>query len=70
MQTMAIDQYGTTFHALGKHPRKELLKRLGYCKAVPMYCDKLDGTTVKTGWIIGGHWLSVFQVVPLELPVR
>lgn len=69
-QTMAIDQYGQTFHNLGKHPRKELLKRLGYSTARPMHADKLDGTTVKTGWVIGGLWLQVFTVSPLELPVR
>lgn len=69
MQTMAIDQYGNTFHALGKFPRKELLRRLGSSKATPMYCDKLDGKTVRTGWIIGGLWLQVFRVAPLEKEV-
>jgi len=35
-----IDQYGRTYHNLGKHPRKELLGRLGYKKADKIYRDK------------------------------
>lgn len=69
MNTMAIDQWGNTFHNLGKHPRKELLRRLCREKARPMYRDKKNGKTVRVGWIIGGHWLEVFRVAPLEKEV-
>jgi hypothetical protein len=34
---MGIDQYGQTYHNLGKYPRKELLERLGYKNAKKMY---------------------------------
>ena len=64
---MAIDQYGHTYHGLGKYPRTELLKKLGSSKAVPMYRDKLDGSTVRVGWIICGLWLEVFRVEPYEV---
>jgi len=65
--TMAIDQYGKTYHDLGKHPRKELLNKLGYSKAEKMYQDKKDGATVHTGYIIGGLWLSLYEVRPIEV---
>lgn len=68
MNTMAIDQYGQTFHNLGQHPRKELLKRLGRSKASPMYVDKKDRKTCKIGWIIGGLWLTVYRVERMEIP--
>lgn len=64
---MAIDQYGNTFHGL-KHPRKELLERLGYTHAQKMYQDKTDGSTVHVGYVIGGHWLTLYKVEPVENP--
>ena len=63
---MAIDQYGHTYHGLGAHPRKELLKRLGRSHAERMYCDKSDGTAVHVGYIIGGLWLTLYTVTPFE----
>lgn len=63
---MAIDQYGNTYHALGRHPRKTLMERLGRKRAEPMYRDKKDGRTVRVGWVIGGRWLSVYEVKPME----
>jgi hypothetical protein len=65
---MAIDQYGQTFHNLGAHPRKELLKRLGRSKAAPIYVDTKDGKTLKIGWIIGGLWLTIYKVERMEIP--
>ena len=59
---MAVDQYGQTFHSLGAHPRKALLDRLGYKKASRMFVDKKDGSAVQTGYVIGPHWLTVFEV--------
>ena len=52
---MGIDQYGETYHYLGKFPRKELLKRLGYKKADEMYQDKKDGSTVHCVYFIGRY---------------
>lgn len=64
--TMAIDQYGQTFHALGRYPRKELLKRLGYKAAKKMYRDRTGGAPVHVGYVIGSHWLELFAVSPWE----
>lgn len=63
---MAIDQYGQTYHNLGKHPRKELIERVGGGKVSKMYQDKKDGSTVHTGYVIGGLWLSLYEVKPFE----
>lgn len=67
---MAIDQYGNTYHGL-KHPRKELLERLGYSSsssAHKMYVDKENGETVHIGYVIGGLWLTLYRVEPVEKP--
>jgi len=60
--TMAIDQYGNHFADLGKHPRKELLSRLGRKRADKMYRDTTDGTAVHVGYIIAGLWLELYHV--------
>lgn len=62
---MAIDQYGQTFHGL-KHPRKELCELLGSTHAEKIYADKKDGSTVHIGYIIAGHWLTLYKVTPFE----
>lgn len=62
---MAIDQYGQTIHGL-THPRKDLLEKLGATHAEKIYLDKKDGTTVHTGYIINGLWLSLYEVTPFE----
>lgn len=61
-ETMAVDQYGQTYHGLGPHPRKALLERLGRKHAAKMYVDKKDGSTAHIGWIISGLWLTVYHV--------
>ena len=61
--TMAIDQYGTTYHDLGQHPRKVLLERLGRKHASKMYRDA-SGKTRHVGYVIGGLWLTVLTVSP------
>ena len=66
---MAIDQYGEHFHGL-VHPRKELCERLG-CKHVDkMFVDGKDGGTYHVGYVIGGHWLNVYEVIPMRKPVN
>jgi hypothetical protein len=64
---MGVDQYGETYHDLGKHPRKELLRRLGYQCATRMYRDKKDGSNVACGYVIGRLWISLYRVEPLEV---
>lgn len=65
---MAIDQYGHAHHGLGPHPRKALLDRLGRKHASKMYVDRKDGTSRHSGWVIGGLWLSVYEVTPIGTP--
>lgn len=62
--SMAIDQYGQTYHNLGEHPRKALLERLGRTKAQKMYVDR-NGGGVHVGWVIGSLWLTVYHVTPM-----
>ena len=64
--TMAIDQYGQHYNDLGKHPRKGLLEKLGYKSAVKMYIDKKDGSVKHIGYIIGGLWLTLYNVSSWE----
>ncbi len=66
--TMAIDQYGHTYHDLGKYPRKGLMDKLGAERAECMYVDKKDGSTVHIGYIIGGLWLRIYNIEPWENP--
>jgi len=62
---MAINQYGNTFHGL-KNPRKDLMEKIGVKHASKMYVDDLTGKTFHIGYIIGGHWLTVYEVVPTQ----
>ena len=34
-----------------------------------MYQDKKDGTTVFCGYVIGGLWLQLYEVQPVEKAV-
>jgi hypothetical protein len=58
---IGIDQYGNHY-ILNKYPRKELLAKLSCKHAGKMYCDKKDGSTVHTGYIINGLWITVLRV--------
>jgi len=62
---MGIDQYGTTYHDL-KHPRKDLMERLGYKSAHKMYIG--EDTPKHIGYVIGRHWVTIYQVKPWEKP--
>jgi hypothetical protein len=64
---MGIDQYGETYHNLGKYPRKGFLKRLGYKKADKMHKDKKDGSVVHCGYVIGRNWINLYEVKPIEI---
>ena len=65
---MAVDQYGQTYHGL-KHPRKDLLARLGRRHAEKMYCDTTNGKTRHKGYVIAGLWLSVYRVSPWQTAI-
>ena len=63
---MAIDQFGTTYHNLGNHPRKELCKRLGRQHTDKMYADDELGHVYHIGYIIGEFWLKLFEYTPMR----
>ena len=63
---MGLDQYGQTYHDL-KHPRKDLMEYLGNSHAQKMYRDKEDGSYVHTGYVIGGLWITLYEVKPYEI---
>ena len=65
--TMAVDQYGNTYHGLGKHPRKALIARLGHKHVSKMYIDSTDGHSYHVGWIVGPHWCTVYNVDPMRV---
>ncbi len=54
-----VDQYGGVFFV---RTVKELRHRLGGRVSI-MYRDKKDGTTVRTGYVIGRHWLGEYTRV-------
>lgn len=66
---MAIDQYGETYHDL-KDPRKDLCERLGSRSAKKMYVDTKDGKTYQVGYVISGHWLTIYEVRPWRKPAE
>jgi hypothetical protein len=64
--TMGIDQYGTTYHDLGPHPRKTLLERLGRKHAARMYMEYRTGPDKVRGYIIAERWITLYSVTPWE----
>lgn len=61
---LAIDQYGQKLYIKGKHPRKELLDKLGAKHAQKIYRDKENGASVHIGYLISGRWWSLY--LPFE----
>lgn len=60
---MAIDQHGQTVHLTEpKHPRKQLLIKLGVKSCQKQMQDLKDGTTVHDGYIIGSRWFTLYEV--------
>ena len=68
---MAIDQYGETYHDLGRHPRATLLARLDRQHADKMYIDSIStGKSRHCGYIIAGRWLTLYKVEPINIEVK
>ena len=65
---MAIDQHGQTFHGL-THPRKELCERLRCNHADRMLTVDRNGKNLHVGYVIGGLWLTLFEVTPYRREV-
>ena len=53
-----------------KHPRKELLAKLGATHADKIYQDRLDGTTLHVGYIVNQLWWTFYTVTPWEKEVK
>lgn len=58
---IAIDQSSQHYY-MTKYPRKELLQQLGKKHAAVMYCDLKTGGYRRVGYVIGGHWLDIYEV--------
>ena len=65
---MAIDQHGVTEHSL-VHPRKDLCERYGVKHADKMYFTQLNGMSIHIGYVVSGHWFTVYKIQPMERPV-
>lgn len=65
-----INTYGTIdFEELFDSLQTEIDRlKTGYC-VYEMYQDKKDGTTVFCGYVIGGLWLQLYEVQPVEKAV-
>ena len=61
-----LDQFGNHFYA---RTVRELRAQIagGRSRVFKMYADGKDGLPLHVGYVIGGHWLSMFE--PVELPV-
>jgi hypothetical protein len=59
-----VDQYGNRFYAATAKALREQIG-MGSSRIAKMYCDKRDGSTVHTGYVIGQHWLTAYT--PFEL---
>lgn len=65
---MAVDQYGRTYIDL-QHPRKDLCRILGRTHVDKMYCDDKNGNSYHVGYVIGGLWLTLYEVSPVINPL-
>jgi len=61
---MARDQYGQTYHIGKNPPRKWLLDYFGRQHCEKVYRDREDGGVQHVGYVIAGHWLSIYRVYP------
>ena len=61
---MARSNRGSTYHLVDpdKHPRSQLLDKLGARSAQKIYCDTKEGKTQHIGYIIRGEWFTIYEV--------
>lgn len=57
---IGIDQYGN-YYKLKKYPRKELMEKFNVQHISKMYVDR-NRETKHIGYIISGHWVSIYEV--------
>lgn len=63
---LAWSNYGTKLVLDGKHPRKELLRKLGASHADKIYRDLKDGSTVHTGYVVRREWFELYKLEPMR----
>lgn len=60
---LGIDQYGDKYILRElESPRKQLLEKLDKKQATKMYCDTKDGQSKHVGYIVGGRWVTLYEV--------
>lgn len=62
-----MDQFGNHFYARSVKELRQQIGR-GGSRISRLYQDRKDGSVVHTGYVIGGHWLMMFE--PVEIPIR
>ena len=64
--TLYIDQHGNKFYA---STTKELRQQIanGGSRVSKMYEDTADGKIMQCGYVIGGHWLTKYQPISIEV---
>ena len=60
---MFVDQHGDAWSA---RTVQELRRKIGG-RISPMYVDKLDGRTVKVGYVVGRLWCREYRAVEVEV---
>ena len=63
---MACDQFGNTLHMGDGPPRKWLLKHFCRKSAQKIYVDLKNGKSKHVGYIVAGHWCTVYRVFSLN----
>lgn len=62
-----LDQYGNRFPSKSiRQLRKQIAN--GSSRVSKMYQDRADGSSVRTGVVIGNHWLTPY--IPMEIIER
>ena len=65
MTYIAKDQYGEVYNLFTKYPRKELLEKFNRQHADKIYVDEYSmykgSIRIHVGYIIAGHWLTVYR---------
>ena len=60
---LAVDQYGQTEKLTSpKHPRKQLLAKLGVKSVQLMFRDTVGGLARHVGYIAQGRWFTIHEV--------
>lgn len=64
---LARDQYGNVHEIFStNYPRAWLMEYYSVRSARKIYRDRKDGSMRHVGWIVAGHWFSVFRLCSLE----